>query len=68
MLIIINLVESPTKVPRSKGKKQEKEETESAAEPEGESGNDDCTWNTETCNVKFFITAFEPPEEYEDQG
>ena len=27
---------------KHRGKKQEKEETESAAEPEGESGNNDC--------------------------
>ena len=41
--MLILLVESQTKVSKGKhrGKKQEKEETESAAEPEGESGNHD---------------------------
>jgi hypothetical protein len=39
------IVENQNKVSKGKhrGKKQEKEETESAAEPEAESGNHDCT-------------------------
>ena len=76
-LLFIGVVESKVSKGKHRGKKQEKEETESAAEPEGEPGNHVRLWlataGTENCRSENnflvdILTVPEQAEEIEDQG